>query len=150
MQEGIDLTQDEVTTLEEASFLLFKKLKCHPRIFFTDDASLLVNKLVDANNWPKIRNGKNIHCASIFKISTQQQNKWEIRHVLLANILLPTNVPSFKYGKICRITLGQIENHKQYEVAIGNFHAYTCIDFVFMIISTKLFPIITKHHKRKN
>jgi len=69
VQEGTNLTQDEVTTLEEVSFFLSKKPKCHPKNLFDDDAYLLVNKLADANNRPKIRNGKNIHHGSIFKIS---------------------------------------------------------------------------------
>jgi hypothetical protein len=38
MQEGTYFTQDEVITLEEAGFLFFKKLKCHPRNLFSDDA----------------------------------------------------------------------------------------------------------------
>jgi hypothetical protein len=75
-------------------------LKCHPRNIFGDDASLLANKSANAYNWPKIRNGKNIYHALVFKIFTQQQNKWEAGHVLLANILPPTNVTFPKYGKI--------------------------------------------------
>ncbi len=103
MQERTNLTQDEVMTLEEIGFLLFEKLKCHPRNLFHDDASLLVNKLADVDNQPKIQNRKNICHVSIFKISNQQQNKWEVGHVLLVNILPPTNVPSPRYGRIYKI-----------------------------------------------
>jgi hypothetical protein len=50
VQEGIDLTQDEVKTLEEIGFLLSEKSKCHPRNLFSDDASILVNKLASVDN----------------------------------------------------------------------------------------------------
>jgi hypothetical protein len=50
MQEGTNLTQDEVMALEEAGLLLFEKLKFHPKSFFNDDANLLVNKPTDADN----------------------------------------------------------------------------------------------------
>jgi len=39
--------------LEEIGFLLFEKSKCHPKNLFGDDASILVNKPVGANNQPK-------------------------------------------------------------------------------------------------
>ncbi len=50
MQERTYLTQDEVLALEEASFLLSKKLKYHPRNLFGDDAFFIINKLADADN----------------------------------------------------------------------------------------------------
>jgi hypothetical protein len=78
--------------LEEASFLFSEKLKCHPRNIFGDDAYILINKPKNVNNWQKTQNGKNIHHALLFIISTQQQNKWEVGCVILANILPPTNV----------------------------------------------------------
>jgi hypothetical protein len=53
MQEITYLTQDEVTTLEEASFFLFKKPKRHPKNIFSDDAYFHVNKPADANNLTK-------------------------------------------------------------------------------------------------
>jgi len=37
-------------TLKEIGFLFFKKLKCHPKNLFSDDASLLINKLADVDN----------------------------------------------------------------------------------------------------
>jgi hypothetical protein len=36
--------------LEETSFFLFEKPKCHPINLFSDDAYFLVNKPVDATN----------------------------------------------------------------------------------------------------
>ncbi len=66
------LTQYEVMALEEASFILFKKLKCHHRNLFCYDAYFPINKLMDVDSWPKNRNGKNIHYVLVFKISTQQ------------------------------------------------------------------------------
>jgi len=58
---------------------------------------------------------KNIRHVSIFKIFTQQQNKWEAQCVVMANILPPTNVPSPRYGRIYKIILGPTKNRKQYE-----------------------------------
>jgi hypothetical protein len=49
VQEGTNLIQNEVMTLKEVGFVLFGKSKCHPKIIFGDDASIHVNKLVDAN-----------------------------------------------------------------------------------------------------
>jgi hypothetical protein len=50
MQEGTNLTQDEVMALEEAGFFLFKKPKFHPKNLYIDDANLLVNKPTNADN----------------------------------------------------------------------------------------------------
>jgi hypothetical protein len=50
VQERTNLTQDEVLALEEAGFLLSKKLKCHPKNLFGDDAFLFTNKLADTDN----------------------------------------------------------------------------------------------------
>jgi hypothetical protein len=49
VQKQTDLTQDEVTTLEEVGFFLSKKPKCHPKNLFSDDAFLFINKPTDAN-----------------------------------------------------------------------------------------------------
>jgi hypothetical protein len=64
---------------------------------------------------------KNICGVSIFKIYTQQQNKWEAKCVFVANILPPTNVLSPGYGRIYKIIIGPTKNRKQYEVKIGEF-----------------------------
>ncbi len=71
VQEKTNLTQYEVMALEETSFILFKKLKCHPRNLFDDDAWIPINKPMDVDSWPKTRNGKNIYRVLVFKISTQ-------------------------------------------------------------------------------
>ncbi len=52
VQERTYLIQNEVTTLEKASFFLIKKLKCHPRNLFGDDAYVLANKPTNADSWP--------------------------------------------------------------------------------------------------
>jgi hypothetical protein len=70
--------------LEKNCFLFPEKLKCHPKNIFGDDAYVLVNKLVDLNTRLKTQNDKNICYPSIFKISIQQQNKWEVGHVFVA------------------------------------------------------------------
>jgi hypothetical protein len=59
---------------------------------FDDDAFVLVNKLVNVNAWMKTQNKNNICHMLIFKISIQQQNKWETKHVLITKILPPTNI----------------------------------------------------------
>jgi len=92
MQERTNFIQDEVMTLEEIGFFIFYKSNSHSRNLFGEDAFNFVNRSVDENSWPKTRNGKNICHPSIFKISTQQYNKWEAEHVCLAQILPPTNV----------------------------------------------------------
>jgi hypothetical protein len=50
VQKRTNLTQDEVTTLEEIGFLLSKKSKCHPKNLFSDDGSILVNKPMGLHN----------------------------------------------------------------------------------------------------
>ncbi len=124
-----------MTTLEP-SFLLSEKLMCNPRNVFGDDAFVLVNKLADANAWLKTWNGKNMRCLSIFKISTQQQNKWKVGCVLVTEILLPTNIPTLGYGWIYHIISSSIANHKQYEVMVGKFPTCICINFVSMMIGS--------------
>jgi len=49
IQERNDLTQDEVMTLEKSSFLVFKKLKFHPRNLFGDIAFVHFNKRTNVN-----------------------------------------------------------------------------------------------------
>jgi hypothetical protein len=109
---------------------------CNPRNVFGDDAFVLVNKLVDANAWLKTWNGKNIRCPFVFKISTQQQNKWKVGHVLVTQMLLPINIPIFGYGWIYHIISSLIENHKQYQVMVGKFPTCICINFVSMMIGS--------------
>jgi hypothetical protein len=109
---------------------------CNPRNVFGDDAFVLVNKLAEANAWLKTWNGKNIRCPSIFKISTQQQNKWKVGHVLVTQISLPTSIPTLGYGWIYHIISSSIENYIQYEVMVGKFLACICVKFVLMMIGS--------------
>jgi len=93
-----DRSNSILLALEEASFLLLEKPRCpfvnpivddisapmkQPPIcaswnFFGDGISALVYKPLDLNAWPKSRNGKKIHCPSIFKLSILQESKWEV------------------------------------------------------------------------
>jgi hypothetical protein len=93
VEKGTNLTQDEMTTFEKANFLLSKKLKCPLKILFGDDAFIHIKRPLDANACLRIQNQKSIHYPSIFKILIQQQNKWKVKHVLVAKILPPINVP---------------------------------------------------------
>jgi hypothetical protein len=45
-------------------------------------------------------------------------------------------VPALGYGQIYKILCGKVSNKKQYEVTIGNFPAYICMDFVTMVSSS--------------
>jgi hypothetical protein len=45
-------------------------------------------------------------------------------------------VPALGYGQIYKILCGKVSNKKQYEVTIGNFPAYTYMDFVTMVSSS--------------
>jgi hypothetical protein len=125
-----------MTTFEKINFLLSKKSRCPLKNLFSDDAFIHIKRPLDANACLRIQNEKSIHCPSIFKISIQQQNKWKIKHVLVAKILPPTNVPPLGYGPIYCITLGPIENCKQCEVMISEFPVCICMDFVSLLIGS--------------
>ncbi len=51
----------------------------------------------------------------------------------MATFYLPLEVPISSYGRIYKILCGKTLNRKQYEVIIGNFLAYTSMDFVTMV-----------------
>jgi hypothetical protein len=58
MQERTNFIQDEVMTLEEVGFFIFKKSNSHSRNLFGEDASNFVNRSVDENSWPRVEMGK--------------------------------------------------------------------------------------------
>jgi hypothetical protein len=55
VQEGTNLTQDEVMTLEKPGFLLSRKAKCYPRNLLGDSSSFPINKPADATAWLSTR-----------------------------------------------------------------------------------------------
>jgi hypothetical protein len=86
---------------------------------------------LDPNAWPKSRNGKKIHHPNTFKLSILQENKWEVGQILEATLLIPSNIPLQRYGQIYYLLSRPLENHKQYEVMIGDYLACNCKGFVF-------------------
>jgi len=91
---------------------------------------------VDEMSWPSTHNGKDVGWTMPFKMSNLHYNLWEACQLFEMTINAPLEVPPFGYGQIYKILFGQNPNKKQYEVTIGNFLAYTCLDFVTMTSSS--------------
>jgi hypothetical protein len=72
----------------------------------------------------------------MLKLSTQQTNRWEVRQTLEVVVLPPTEIPPPRYGQIYIISFDPPPNTKQYEVMIGNFPNYTCVEFIQMMASS--------------
>ncbi len=90
LQEGIKLIQNEVTTLEEVGFLLLQEVEMSSsKYIFCNETSTPINKLLDANAWPKTRNNKNLCHPTTFKLSTHQLNTWKACKVLKPQVLPP-------------------------------------------------------------
>jgi hypothetical protein len=54
VQEGTNLTQDEVMTMEEVDFVLnCKQLKCPPHNLFGDDNFIHLHQPLDVDSWSK-------------------------------------------------------------------------------------------------
>jgi hypothetical protein len=54
VQEGTNLTQDEVTTMEEVDFVLnCKQLKCPPHNLFGDENFIHLHQPLDVDSWSK-------------------------------------------------------------------------------------------------
>ncbi len=70
MQIRTNLIQFEVTTLEEAWFILCEAWKCASQTFFISESTLLLNWLVDLTTWPKTCNNKANWPATNLKLST--------------------------------------------------------------------------------
>jgi hypothetical protein len=60
MQVGIDLTHFEVTTLEEAGFVMCEVRKCAFWTLFANELTIPCNRLVDFEAWTKMCNNKPI------------------------------------------------------------------------------------------
>jgi hypothetical protein len=67
---------------------------------------------------------------SIFKLTQQHTNNWEVGISLLQCIVFPTvDVPPLGYEPIYSI----LPNDKQYDVTIVNFPRCSCVYFVAML-----------------
>jgi hypothetical protein len=60
MQVGTNLTQFEVTTLEEVGFILCEACKCAPQTFFVNESTTPCNQPTYPKAWQKIHNNKSI------------------------------------------------------------------------------------------
>jgi hypothetical protein len=63
-------------------------------------------------------------------------NWWEAIQLLMATFQPPFEVLVLGYGQVYKILCGKISNRKQYEITIGNFLNYICIDFMTMVSSS--------------
>jgi hypothetical protein len=87
IQEGIDLTQNEVTTLEEAGFSfdgnhaqsLFGSQSSNSSISHVLAMSVHnIVRLVNESCWATTRGGKKVRWPFVFKITQQHTNNWEV------------------------------------------------------------------------
>jgi hypothetical protein len=60
VQKGIDLIQFEVTTLEQAGFVMCDACKCVFQTFLTNESTTSCNQPRDVEAWPKTHNNKPI------------------------------------------------------------------------------------------
>ncbi len=86
--------------------------------------------------WPTSRNGKVVCHMVPFKMSNLHYNLCEAGRLLEAIVNPSLEVPSPRYGQVFKILSSQNPNKNQYEVTIGNFLAYTCLDFVKMMFNS--------------
>lgn len=70
---------------------------------FANDIHSHANKPLDPNVWPKIHNDKTIYHPTVFELSKEHENKWEVGHALQAIIFPLVQVPPLRYGFICNI-----------------------------------------------
>ncbi len=71
MHIGTNLIQFEVTTLEDAWFVMCEVHKCVLRTFFVNESTTPYNPHVDPEAWPKTCNNKPIWWTTMFKLLTQ-------------------------------------------------------------------------------
>jgi hypothetical protein len=60
VQVRTNLTQFEVTTLQEVGFVMCETCKCVTQTFFANESTTPCNQHVDLEAWPKTRNNKPI------------------------------------------------------------------------------------------
>jgi hypothetical protein len=86
----------------------------------------------DASCWLTTRGGKNVKRPSVFKITQQHTNNWEVGIFLTQCTVFPdVDVPSSEYGWIYSI----LSDDKGYNVIIGNYLRCSCVYFVTMLAS---------------
>jgi hypothetical protein len=77
-----------------------------------------LGRLFNASCWPIIHGGKKVKWPSIFELTQQHTNNWEVNIIILQCIVfLVVDVSPFGYGQIYNFFF----DDKQYDVIIGNF-----------------------------
>jgi hypothetical protein len=95
-----------------------------------------VYKPLDFNVWPKSRNGKKTCRPNMLKLSSLQENKWEVGQALEATLWTPITFPPLGYGWIYCLLSRPPKNCKQYEIIISDYLAYNGMDlFSMMFVS---------------
>jgi hypothetical protein len=143
IQEGTNLTQKEVTTLEEVRFSFDNLHRNNVQSLFGSQSCILNNSHVltischslvrsfDASCWPTTCGGKKVKWPSIFKLTQQHINNWEARKLLFqCTVFLAINVPPPRYGRIYSI----FSDDKKFNVIIGNFLGCSCVYFATMLV----------------
>ncbi len=136
------LTQKVVTILEEAGFSF--NYSCVQSLFGSQLSSpsnlhvlaMSVHNIVRSTNascWPTTHGGKKVRRPSVFKITQQHTNNWEVGILLTqCTVFPPIDVPSPRYGQIYSIVL----DDQRYDVTIGNFLGCSCVYFVKMLVGS--------------
>jgi hypothetical protein len=76
VQEGTNLTQDEVTTLKEIDFVLnCKQFECPLHNLFGDENFIHLHQPLDVGSWSKPCNNENIQHHGTFKLLKENQNR---------------------------------------------------------------------------
>ncbi len=126
IQEGTNLTQKEVTTLEEARFSFNHLFRNNTQSLFGFQSSSSNNfhvfvvsyhnlvKPSNASCWPTTHGGKKVKRPSMFKI-TQHMNNWEASRLYFQCYVFPVvDVPPPEYRRIYNILF----NDNQYDVTM--------------------------------
>jgi len=142
IQEGINLTQKEVTTFKEVGF----SFDClcswnNVRSLFGSQSSNSSNshvlimschnlvRLFNANYWLTTHGGKKVKWTFVFKLTQHGRLRFYFSSALFSLLLMS---PPLGYGRIYNI----ISYDQGYDVTIGNFPKCSCVYFVTMLASS--------------
>jgi hypothetical protein len=91
-------------------------------------------RLSYASCWPTIHGGKKVKWPSIFKLTQQHINNWEVGILFLQWTIFPwpVHVLPLDYKQIYNFFF----DDKQYDVIIGNFPRCSCVYFVAMLVAS--------------